>query len=73
MADEPFDLDAALDTFEARVKRHWRRIAKRRKRQARTAEHFYAERDTMGLSLRGRGLKPSLDDYDGYVETHGQD
>lgn len=74
VSDAAFDLDALLDQFEARVRRKWARVArKRRMRIARGAEKFYAERETVGISLKGRGLKPSLDDYDGTVEFHGQD
>ena len=65
----PDDLDAVLDQWEARIRQAWsREDARKAMRFAKRAERFYPDPESALVSLRG--LKPSLDDYDGYVESH---
>lgn len=64
-------LEGALDRFEARVRRKWsyrlQHLALVRRDRIRDAMVLDDPRAGIGA------LKPSLSEYDGHIETHGQD
>lgn len=64
---QPFDLDALLDCFEARIRRTWDRydrkqLARDRLRRRRDLERFEDD-DSLGFT---GGRKPALHHYEGH-------